>query len=164
MRSVSIVFLGSLLLLVVGFYSVSSDSIADETVAEPAVVAVPEETVPAPAEVKVIYSDKKEMRATWYGPGFHGRRTASGEIFDEEAFTCAHRSLPFGTVLRITNPITEKTVYIRVNDRGPVSRRFDLDLSRGAARELGYMANGVAKLQVEMVSLEGMSFPVVSVQ
>lgn len=72
--------------------------------------------------------------ASWYGPGFHGRRTASGERFNQWAMTAAHRSLPFGTLVRVTHK--GRSVTVRINDRGPFVRGRSLDLSRGAAQRL----------------------------
>ena len=82
--------------------------------------------------------------ASWYGPGFHGRRTASGERFNSGAMTAAHRSLPFGTKLRVVNEKTGRSVVVRVNDRGPFTRNRIIDLAKGPAQELGLMATGTA--------------------
>lgn len=78
-----------------------------------------------------------EVRATWYGDELRGHRTASGEVFNPEGMTAAHRSLPFGSCLLVGNPKTGKTVHVRVNDRGPYTSGLSLDLSRGAARAIG---------------------------
>ncbi len=80
--------------------------------------------------------------ASWYGPGFQGHRTASGDIFDEDALTCAHRSYPFGTRLEIENPQTGKECVVTVNDRGPFVKGVDLDISRGASRAIGRLDTG----------------------
>jgi rare lipoprotein A len=77
------------------------------------------------------------VRATWYGNELAGNRTANGERFNPNGLTAAHRSLPFGTCLRVGNPKTGKTVKVRVNDRGPFTKGVSLDLSRGAARAIG---------------------------
>lgn len=90
-----------------------------------------------------------EGPASWYGPGFDGRPTASGAIFDQEAWTVAHRSLPFGTILLITRGST--TVMAIVNDRGPYVSGRVLDLSHGVASALGTVDAGVADVQVEVV-------------
>ena len=84
--------------------------------------------------------------ASWYGPGFDGRLTASRKRFDQWALTCAHRTLPFGTVVYATNPVTGIGVYLLVNDRGPYVRGRMFDLSAGAARALGITEDGVAEL------------------
>lgn len=75
--------------------------------------------------------------ASWYGPGFHGRRTASGETFNTHALTAAHRSLPFGTRVTVTNRATGRSVVVRVNDRGPFAHGRVIDLSQAAARAIG---------------------------
>jgi rare lipoprotein A len=75
--------------------------------------------------------------ATWYGQELAGNRTASGERFNPNGLTAAHRSLPFGTCLRVSNPKTGRSVTVRVNDRGPFTRGVSLDLSHGAARAIG---------------------------
>jgi rare lipoprotein A len=80
--------------------------------------------------------------ASWYGPRFHGRRTASGERFDQHALTAAHRTLPFGTIVRVQSLVNGRTVDVRVNDRGPFLRKRVIDLSRGAAEALGLIESG----------------------
>lgn len=84
--------------------------------------------------------------ATWYGPGFHGRRTASGERFNAHGMTAAHRSLPFGTRVRVVHQDTGRSVVVRINDRGPHRRGAVIDLSQGSARALGM--GGVARVQI----------------
>lgn len=91
--------------------------------------------------------------ASWYGPGFHGRRTANGEIYNQYALTAAHRTLPFGTLLRVSFPATGKATVVRINDRGPWIKGRSLDLSLGAARVLGMVNHGVAKVRVEVLRL-----------
>lgn len=80
--------------------------------------------------------------ASWYGPGFQGRRTASGEAFNSGAMTAAHRSLPFGTRLRVVNEENGRSVVVRVNDRGPFTRQRVIDLARGPAQALGLTSTG----------------------
>ena len=75
--------------------------------------------------------------ASWYGPGFHGRKTASGETFNAGALTAAHRSLPFGTRVRVVNKRNGRSVVVRINDRGPYGHGRVIDLSRAAARAIG---------------------------
>lgn len=91
--------------------------------------------------------------ASWYGPDFHGGPTASGEMYDMESMTAAHRSLPFGTLLRVTNLKTGKDCIVRVNNRGPFYGGRILDLSKAAARQIGMLGSGIAKVQVEVLSL-----------
>ena len=89
------------------------------------------------------------MVASWYGPGFHGRTTSSGEIFNQEDFTCAHKTLPFGTYLAVS--YGGKSIIVKVNDRGPFIPGRNLDLSRKAAEALGMLGTGVATVKVEIV-------------
>ncbi len=86
--------------------------------------------------------------ASWYGPGFHGRKTASGERFDQKALTAAHKTLPFGTRVRVENLANGREVVVRINDRGPFSAKRIIDLSRAAAQKLGMIASGTARVRV----------------
>ena len=90
-------------------------------------------------------------KASWYGRQFHGRTTASGEPFDMFTLTAAHRTLPFGTRVRVTNLETGRSVVVRVNDRGPFAAARIIDVSYAAAKALGMVGAGVAR--VEMVVL-----------
>lgn len=83
-------------------------------------------------------------KASWYGPGFHGRTTASGATYNQHGLTAAHRTLPFGTKLRVT--YQGRAVTVTVNDRGPYIRGRSLDLSRGAAAKLGMIGAGVGRV------------------
>lgn len=91
---------------------------------------------------------EEEGLASWYGPRFHGRRTANGEKFNRNALTAAHRTLPFGTKVLVTNPENEKFVVVRINDRGPHRKNRIIDLSQAAAREIGLLRSGVARVEV----------------
>jgi len=91
------------------------------------------------------------MVATYYSKRFQGRKTASGERYSRDALTCAHKTLPFQTFLKITNPQNSKSVIVRVNDRGPFNRGRDIDLSYAAAKEIGMLAAGVLPVQVEVL-------------
>ena len=86
--------------------------------------------------------------ATWYGSEFHGRQTASGERFDMYRLTCAHRELPFGSLLEVTNTANGKSVKCTVNDRGPFVPGRDLDLSYAAAKEIGLIGPGQARVKI----------------
>lgn len=101
----------------------------------------------------VEYINRGTMKASWYGPKFHGRMTANGEIYDQMAFTAAHKRLSFGTLLKVTNVKNGRSVIVRINDRGPYIEGRDLDLSKGAAIELGMLRKGVARLKIEELSL-----------
>lgn len=89
--------------------------------------------------------------ASWYGPGFHGRRSASGERFNQNALTAAHRTLPFGTKVRVTNLNSGTSVVVRINDRGPFIHGRVIDLSRAAAGAIGMLGSGVAPVQLEVL-------------
>lgn len=93
--------------------------------------------------------------ASWYGPKFHGRPTASGEIFDMNGLSCAHKSLPFGTMLEVTNPRDGRSVEVVVNDRGPFVAGRDLDLSYAAAREIGLVGPGTGRVRVRYLGRDG---------
>ena len=110
----------------------------------------------------ISYVDKGYMTASWYGPHFHGRMTANGEIYDQMAFTAAHKGLKFGTLLKITNPKNDMSVIVRINDRGPYIGGRQLDLSKAAALQLGMMKRGVVKVKVDELSLKGVNFPVIT--
>lgn len=106
---------------------------------------------PAPREDEAPARDARveEGVASFYGRAHHGRRTASGERFDMLAMTCAHRKHAFGTRLRVTDLQTGRSVVVRVNDRGPYAGGRIVDLSLGAARQLGIVDRGVARVRVE---------------
>jgi len=89
--------------------------------------------------------------ASYYAHAHHGRRTASGEVFDMGALTAAHRTLPFGTRVRVTNLSNGRRAVVRVNDRGPFQGRRIIDLSLAAARELGMVGSGTARVRLEVV-------------
>jgi rare lipoprotein A (peptidoglycan hydrolase) len=95
--------------------------------------------------------------ASWYGPGFHGEETASGEIFDQRKMVAAHRTLPLGSVIRVTNLENRRRVTLRVIDRGPYGRNVRrgtiVDVSRRAARRLGFLRDGLVKVRIEVVKL-----------
>lgn len=86
--------------------------------------------------------------ASYYADKFHGRRTASGEIYNKDSMTCAHLKYPFGTILKVRNPINDRTVYVRVTDRGPYHKHRIVDLSRAAARELDIIRMGFSMVEI----------------
>jgi rare lipoprotein A len=90
-------------------------------------------------------------RASWYGKLFQGHETASGESYDMNQLTCAHRSLPLGSLIRVTNLRNNKSVVVRVNDRGPMPENRVIDLSYAAARFLGFSARGTAPVKLELI-------------
>ena len=88
--------------------------------------------------------------ASWYGPGFHGKRTASGKRFNKHDLTCAHPTLPFGTRLKVTHQNNGKTVMVVVNDRGPFVKRRIVDLSYAAAKQIGMIHSGTAPVSLQI--------------
>lgn len=94
-------------------------------------------------------------KASWYGGKFHGRKTASGERFNKNALTAAHRKLPFGTKVRVTHLGNHKSVVVRINDRGPFGNKGRIiDISEAAAKRLGMKQSGVARVKLEVLSLK----------
>ena len=112
----------------------------------------PEAVLPPP-KVKPLSSVVRVMtgEASWYGPGFYGNRTASGEIYRPGTMTAAHRTLPFGTKVRVTNLWNGRSAVIRINDRGPFIDNRVIDLGHGAASELGLTASGIAQVKLEVL-------------
>ena len=104
-----------------------------------------------PSSAKRVRKHKEEGVASWYGPGFHGKPTASGEIFDMHALTAAHRTLPLGTMVEIRNLENGRTTVARINDRGPHKRGRIVDLSLGAAEELGIERSGIARVRLTVI-------------
>lgn len=92
-----------------------------------------------------------EGTASYYADRFDGRRTASGERFDKDALTAAHRTLSFGTKVMVTNKANGRSVEVTINDRGPYGHGRTIDLSKGAAREIGMLGRGVARVQIQIL-------------
>jgi rare lipoprotein A len=90
--------------------------------------------------------------ASYYGGKFHGRKTASGERFNQNGLTAAHKTLPLGTKVRVTNLRNGESVDVKINDRGPFHKGRVIDLSKGAAREIGMVSAGTAKVKVEVIA------------
>jgi len=107
----------------------------------------PPSTVPTPTPSTIIGTGL----ASWYGAKHHGKRTASGEIFDQKKFTAAHRTLPWGSIVKVTNLDNGKSVEVRINDRGPFSKGRIIDVSRAAARALGMVESGVSPVRMELL-------------
>ena len=99
-----------------------------------------------PAVVRVVTGE-----ASWYGPGFYGNRTANGEVYRPGTMTAAHRTLPFGTKVRVTNLWNGRMAVIRINDRGPFVDHRVIDLGHGAASHLGLTASGIAEVKLEVL-------------
>lgn len=100
------------------------------------------------SEIAAIF---QRGRASWYGPGFDGRRTASGERFQSQAMTAAHRSLPFGTRVRVTHVASGRSVVVRINDRGPFHGNRIIDLAAAPARLLGLTSTGLAYVSLHRI-------------
>jgi len=121
-----------------------------------------EEITSISQNVNLKYDDIGIMKASWYGPRFHGRLTANGEIYDQMGYTAAHKSLPFGTLLRLTNPKNNKSIVVRINDRGPYIPGRKIDLSKKVAIELDTYNKGVVKLRVEKIKIIGINSPIMN--
>lgn len=117
-----------------------------ETKQAPPVVMIPELAQPTLTQTGL---------ASWYGAKHHGKRTASGEIFNQEHFTAAHRNLPWGTRVKVINLDNGKSVDVRINDRGPFKQGRIIDVSRAAARALGMVRQGIAPVRIEWLSDPG---------
>ena len=161
MKSLTITLVLVGLIGLVGFTAISKNTatksvsvIIDEFVP----VTVKENTVNTSA---ISFINRGTMKVSWYGPKFHGKKTANGETYDQMAFTAAHKSIKFGTLLRVTNPKNGKFVIVRINDRGPYIPGRQLDLSKAAAIELGTIYKGVALLKVEEITINGIEEAVV---
>ncbi|MFB8788197.1 MAG: septal ring lytic transglycosylase RlpA family protein [Potamolinea sp.] len=116
-------------------------------------------TPPAARKVTQVVAGPVRVRissglASWYGPGFHGNRSASGEIYNQNAMTAAHRSLPFGTYVQVTNMDNGRSVVVRINDRGPFIGGRVIDLSAAAARALGVTQTGVAPVRLDVLATQ----------
>lgn len=96
----------------------------------------------------------EQGEASWYGPGFHGRQTANGERYDQNALTAAHKTLPFNTIVRVLNLNNGKSVVVRINDRGPYAEGRVIDLSREAASRIDMLDSGVAPVRIILVRSE----------
>jgi rare lipoprotein A len=89
--------------------------------------------------------------ASWYGPGFDGNRTANGEVYDMNGISAAHKTLPFGTVVRVIDLETGRSIVVRINDRGPFIEGRIIDLSKGAAEKLGMVERGIIQVGLRIV-------------
>jgi len=105
-----------------------------------------------PEKLTVKKGRVEKGQASWYGKKFHGKKTASGERFNMYGYTAAHKTLPFGTKVRVTNLDNGKKVVVRINDRGPFVKGRVIDLSYAAAKKIGMLKKGVVPVKVEVVS------------
>ena len=127
---------------------VTADLVTAIAEPEPVVVPIPPQP-PKPVVPLVISIHSGE--ASWYGPGFYGNRTANGEVFRPGTMTAAHRTLPFGTRVRVTNLWNGRKAVVRINDRGPFAGDRVIDLAHGAASELGLTSSGIAQVRLEVL-------------
>jgi len=156
LRYIKILSLFSLFVATIGLINLSDTSASDNHGATKVVLS---------KDAEINFSEVETnnlgiMTASWYGPRFHGKSTANGETFDQSALTAAHKSLPFGTLLKITNLRNHKSVIIRINDRGPYVDGRDLDLSKATAKALGILHKGVVKVKVEELKLNPPENPI----
>jgi rare lipoprotein A len=112
----------------------------------------PPTTTPPPPRSTVVSGRAQEGKASWYGREQHGKLTASGQRFDMYKLTAAHRKLPLGTTVRVTNLRNGRNVIVRINDRGPYGGRCIIDVSYAAARELDMLDAGIVPVRVEVVA------------
>lgn len=96
---------------------------------------------------------REEGVASWYGPGFHGKKTANGETFNTHAMTAAHKTLPFNSRVKVTNTSNGRSVVVRINDRGPFAHERVIDLSRAAADKIGLIKDGTCPVRIEYLGL-----------
>lgn len=147
MRTIKIIFILVLIAASAGFMDLG-DSSAFEYGADK--ITVSKDANPNFASINMI--NLGTMTASWYGPRFHGKTTANGETYNQMAYTAAHKTMPFGTLLKVTNLRNGKSIIVRINDRGPYIEGRDLDLSKGTALALGMVKRGVVKVKVEEIN------------
>ena len=146
--------MGLVVLLLLGWVepALASPSAEEFLVEQGTDLPLPVLTPPAaPARQLAVLKPQIHGAASWYGPGFYGRRTASGETFRPGTLTAAHRTLPFGTRVRVTNLDNGKSVVVRINDRGPFRRHRMIDLAHGAATALEMTRAGEVPVALEIL-------------
>lgn len=146
-RPVNSMGYGKLLTTILAVITLAVSCVGRQVPNEPPVAPAPVAGSPVPALVDRIY--RETGLASWYGKELQGRKTASGETFDMYAMSAAHRTLPFGTIIRVTNLDNYKSITLKVNDRGPFVINRIIELSYGAARELDFVARGTATVKIE---------------
>ena len=127
----------------VALRNVETPGAESETLKKPAAPALP-----------IAVRSVSTGEASWYGPGFYGNRTANGELFRPCTLTAAHRTLPFGTKVRVTNLWNGRSAIVRINDRGPFHGRRVIDLAHGAASQLGLISSGIAQVKLEVLQAQ----------
>jgi rare lipoprotein A len=149
LRELKIIFISILIAVSVGFMDLG-DTSALENDADKITISKDAE----PNFSQINFADLGTMTASWYGSKFHGKTTANGETYNQLALTAAHKTLAFGTLLKITNMKNGKSAIVRINDRGPYIGGRDIDLSKGTAIALGMVKRGVQKVKVEELNTE----------
>ncbi len=147
MRAVKLILIILIIVITVGVINFGDSTARETTILDRVRISKDSN----PEIVPINFNELGIMKASWYGPGFHGKLTANGEIYNQMALTAAHKDLPFGTYLRITNIKNGKSVIVRINDRGPYIEGRDLDLSKGTALALGMIKRGVIRVKVEEI-------------
>jgi len=158
-------YAGVVLAAMLGIFGLKADVTASTPKMQPP--SLPDQNTGKKADAKADADKKRHWyqigRASWYGVELQGQQTASGEDFDMNQLTCAHRSLPLGSLIRVTNLRNHKTVVVRVNDRGPMPQNRVIDLSFAAASFLGFSSRGTAPVRLDLVNskteLARLSFP-----
>jgi len=155
--------LGAAALLMAPLVTTAPAMAASSFLSNPAADAVIRDVVPSPSWedrfLRQMPASPKGLlqlaaatgQASWYGPGFYGNRTASGEVLRPGTYTAAHRSLPFGTRVRVTNLNNGRSAVVRINDRGPFTGGRIIDLAHGAASDLGVTSSGLATVRLEVL-------------
>lgn len=149
--------MSTIILLSSSIYASDKKTDSIEELTKTVDVTVPTEQKTKTQAKDIVNKSKKSLQtkygsASFYGPGFHGRKTASGEVFNQNALTAAHRTLPFGTKLRVTCTATGRSTIVKVNDRGPYHGNRILDLSVGAAKAIGMIEKGVTNVKYEVLN------------
>lgn len=161
------IYAGVVLAAAMGFFGLKAHVPASATTPNSNPPAVPDQVAGNKLNAKSDAEKKRHWyqigRASWYGEDFQGQQTASGEDYDMNQLTCAHRSLPLGSLIRVTNLRNHKTVVVRVNDRGPMPESRVVDLSYAAARFLGFSKRGTAPVRLDLIGpkaeLAQLSYP-----
>lgn len=149
MRELKIIFISILIAVSVGFIDLGDTSALENDADK---ITISKDAEPNFSQINFV--DLGTMTASWYGSKFHGKTTANGETYNQSALTAAHKTLAFGTLLKITNLKNGKSTIVRINDRGPYIGGRDIDLSKGTAIALGMVKRGVQKVKVEELNTE----------
>lgn len=116
------------------------------------IVTVKEAVQPKTKKLALDFDKRILGKASWYGVPFHGRRTANGEIYNMHTLTAAHKTLPFDSIVKVTNQLNNESIIVRINDRGPYINGRDIDLSYGAAKQLNMLHSGVIPVKLEVIT------------